>query len=478
MYLRESTFLKVLMIFSFLFVLSCNRESTFDDELGLMLNKKSLIVQPLDPSGSVDIEVNFPGPMDPSHEVPPYTIFEGSWRTLFFSTAYTNFCSFLNNILLENLRYDDEKKYFNSHQSLSLGIWCHSDTTEKLGPSAANDRGLGAERWGSHAQWRRNYGGVFGAFVNDSSLYTINHGENKNEVKRNYFDHSNPVNNSINGDQTVHQGLSGSTDPYTDYYPAYFSFVYMDQLYWNSPMGYGSKIKREHGPIIWPANGYLGYTTDGSGAQTAKVLGNLKHPSIYHDDTYVYVFYLDVTSNRHLLTTNQQYRMDGIRVARALKSELNQVNPFKVLFNGSFQNPALPLDFDLADKENEYGKFREALSLQGPEAKTLFVLPHRSVNRFSVAKIRDTNYYLGLLSTSNYLTDKSELFYSYSMDLKSWSKPVLLADTADSSTEGLEYAISLDWWGTTNNEIDPDGFFILATHGGKIYRYSTSIVFE
>lgn len=184
-------------------------------------------------------------------------------------------------------------------------------------------------------------------------------------------------------------------------------------------------------------------------------------PTLFLDTDYLYIYYIDsggydyanpqlddldafqeVGMNINNLPSwfNGVGRQGGVKVARApIEDALNPL-AYNVLFNGAFDQPALPADFE---KEN-----RHFLTEKGPKGDTLFsdsgwyychgpmtgwVSKNPEVNQFSVVEIEGENYYLGVEESFGVLFRPSfpdlsvvATFIRFSTDLISWSPPTLI----------------------------------------------------
>ncbi|MBE5786345.1 MAG: hypothetical protein E7324_02260 [Clostridiales bacterium] len=287
--------------------------------------------------------------------------------------------------------------------------------------------------------WRRNYCGIFGSYILDDVFYAVIHGENKNEIVDGKYYKTNvkPLTTQYSGDSDF-SGV-GKDGKYRDAWHNYFNFLAIqwapvDELHENA-----SLLNHDEGPIVWPADGYI-FTFNGKIYQACD---GIRHPSVYVDDEYIYVYYLDSSSANF-----------GINVARAPIASKGLPGSFMKYYKGEFSQPALPEGFD----KDDYS----FLSVRGAPS-TPVVKAHNPI-RFSVAKIKDTDWYVGVLEDleNGYNTIK----ISVSKDLVTWCEPVEIpgVGVADGWSEGNLHdpcVYNLDF--TSATEVSADGFYIVGT---------------
>jgi hypothetical protein len=316
------------------------------------------------------------------------------------------------------------------------------------------------------AHWRRNYEGIFSSHSfnypgRGPVIVAFAHGENKNEKvtqktktatsssTESWLNQSTvnatPV---VNGnDWSTYSGFEDG-GIYHDCFEAYNGFVNMS---WNDDVqsnSWGMGFYYDYGPIAWPSNGYL--NTNGT-----KASYGLRHPSSIVADGYIYIYYLD-TRHANSTTPEGQGRDQGIKVTRvALGNALNE-NLYETYYNGAW-NPSLPAGYTRSN-------VLASLNKKGPQSTV--VVGDGGVVRFSVAKIRNTNYYLGVEEYEDKDDGKKgKLALHFSTDLIHWSGRKVIQVASDWTHSRYHYPIFLDQTGWTNTEVDLHNFFIIGTGG-------------
>lgn len=379
-------------------------------------------------------------------EVPPWII-PGGWRTYTFTTNNTA------------LMATDES--LTSLSDLTI------DFSGKVGPNFVvtahywwggykNPATLDNSSW----HWRRNYNGIFSAHTfehNAQGPITIaySHGENKNEIIDNkaYQNTIRPnyvldVNNPETW-QGTYNSIKGNG------WQSYFAFLNLNWVKNIAETNWGHDYFWDYGPIAWPEKGYL--TTSDN-----KASDGLRHPSsiIYNDD--IYVFYVDTSYK----TSSDQEDVAGVKVIRANVNDALDVKKYKLYNQGSWQS-SLPAGFSA---ENVL----DFLKVHGPKGTVL--LGDAGTVRFSVAKIKGTNYFLGLEA---YITpDKQyKIAFRFSEDLLVWSERRSIVSYSGWDGNTLGYPIFLNQNGWTNTEIDANNFFVIGSVNGddEINRLNFSI---
>ena len=325
----------------------------------------------------------------------------------------------------------------------------------KLRQSSANTPSNTTLADGTKSLWSRDYYGAFSGHIIGTKnqgfqIYTINHGELLNN---NYFS-ALPERCKIAPD--IGYGLYPCT--VENHTLSYNAFVGMSSFAWNTNNFYSDNNFIDQGPIVWPGNGYV------DKIKKATVLGIL-HPTSIIKDGYIYVFFRDTSQG------NEAGRMSGMKVARAPITD-SGIDPisFKTYFQTDFIDSALPLGFD---KE----KIEDYFSQKGGRSSGLFNADNRTdyipdVYSFSVAHLMGTNWYLGV-AQDLYLGVTLRL----SMDLVNWSQQIVVPGTEfnyfkDGGTpefikQPFMYPRLASIDGDSNNEIDPNNFFIIGTSDGK-----------
>jgi hypothetical protein len=389
---------------------------------------------------------SWPGPNDPvMAEMPPWIVDSGGWRVLLFSSDQTYWCATPSDFQHESTPISESQCHLVNQPLLR-------EYNFRIPP-------------GSTEHWRRTYYGAFsghilGTFGTDAMVVTINHGENKNQT----IEGGGCDQNSVNPRVSCADCWSGVQPDGTwqDCLRAYHAFIGMTTYPFDESTGYGSSaIYRDLGPIAWPASGY--YDAYGN-----RVAGHgLTHPSSIVHNGYLYVFYNDGSSG-----AEADGRGAGIKVVRA-PIHGNSVEPqeMRSYFNGRFSEPALPAGLTPDNVAHYFTK-------EGGRSSN--ILPSvRGGNRFSVAKLRNTPYFISVV-----LENDGYLRLRLSQDLVNWGPSVTVTTVRPDGSEWwttsrMLYPIFLDSASRTNTEIDPSNFSILGTSQAegphRVYAINLSI---
>jgi len=280
---------------------------------------------------------------------------------------------------------------------------------------------------------RRNYGGIYSSHILtiDGNLITLGfvHGENGTNW-------TSEKHNNI-------RDFSGS-----NIWEDYYSFVSVAWVGNHAGNNWGHEYFNDQGPIVWPSAGYLKDATKTSNTFRPYVGGTRqsygpRHPSSIVHNGYVYVFYYD-----HNLPNSGHE--GGIKVARARLSDSKNYTKYRVYHNGNWV-PSLPSGL------TKYNQM-EYIQTKGPES-TVIVGGYESW-RFSVAKVKGTNYFIGVRESGLNGTYKLSLHKSY--DLINWGpEKNIIVNNGSWEDNQSHYPIFLNKNGTSNTEIDKDQFFIL-----------------
>lgn len=318
-----------------------------------------------------------------------------------------------------------------------------AETSSRTGPSPCT---------GSSGQdWRRNYYGIWTAqYFNHPVAGTVVlgflHGENKLDC-------------SSGCPGTVNPRLASYGNSYCpiDYAPTYASFVCAAWTPDNAGANWGQQyFPNDLGPITWPSSGYL----TPSGQKSSKGVGS---PSSIQYGGYIYVFYNDnsnYTAPGDPPIPEQEGRGAGIKVVRALLADALDPNAYQAFYEGKNGNqswsPALPQGFKKEEIQHFFGT-------PGPLTTNLMGDGDDSYEeRFSVAQVRNTDYFIGVES---YLSHGRWLkAIRYSGDLVHWTGRMRIIEDVDSwSKSALCYPIFLGKDGWSNELVDADDFYILGT---------------
>ncbi len=383
-------------------------------------------------------------------EIPPWII-PGGLKSYFFVNGSDTYIWSSPSSLAENLIIDLNHAVGPNNASLS---YIHSP--EYHAPGEAED-------------WKRNYHGIYSAvYINHPFFGPVSlgflHGENKNLVDGNVSNpyatrYQNTIQKNVRINPDDPDSYSGGI-PFHEGWKAYNAIISASWVANNEKTNWGQQFfSNEIGPIAWPSTGYV--TTNG-----VKCTSGLKHPSSIIADGYVYVFFSDggaFGSN----VPDEEGRHEGIKVIRAPVSDALNPRSYKVYYRDTAGNelwvPSLPAGFTKETMLN-------FISVKGPKS-TDIMNDQKSISqeiRFSVAKVKDKNYYIGVEEYID-LADKQKFKVAlrFSRDLIHWADRALVVYTAAGWDETrMNYPIFLSKDGWSNTEIDIDDFYILGTEVG------------
>ena len=291
--------------------------------------------------------------------------------------------------------------------------------------------------------WNRTYYGVMGAAVvpgpQGDILVAMTHGENKNGT-------FGPEHRLAYTTNTIEEwGRYDEPAPGTFPRPKMYEF---DRVYYGLVGVAACPVSRrdgddlmqgDMGPALWPSSGYL----DAEGNQ---VCYGPRHPYAIVAGDYLYVYYIDDICPAMFPNPDdvEPGRMFGLKVARAPIRDIRPEN-FRLYFDGGFTEPALPAGFDKYDRRFVYEK--------GGRGDILLAHPSGSpVVRFTVAKLRGTDLYLGL----SYDRQQNQWLW-LSRDMVHFSRQQNLGRSR------VMYPIFYNREFSSNAEIDPGDFYIGGT---------------
>ena len=377
-------------------------------------------------------------PAGPYIEMPPvvFTYSSGgkSVTKHEYATGYTYAIDLINgkNPMSEAGAYDNTTN--------ALVTWQDTFTDSSNNPTIPN---IGLLNPPHATMWRRSYYGIMGGSVLKTpdgakdALVAFVHGENKNGTygaAPNYRYTTNTVypwgtyTTPADGTLPVPAGYN-----FDEVYFGYISLAYspVDQKNGNAFMD------NDLGPVIWPSNGLL----DKSG--NAASLG-VRHPYSFVSGDYVYCYYVEDQK----YTSGIAGREPGLKVARAPKNSYTPGN-WKTYYNGSFSENSLPSGFEKTDRSFVYEK-------GGRSTPVVFAPSGLAVQRFCVAKIKNSNYFLGVSWDR-----QQNIALHVSTDLVNWSDGTSLREYTDGQ---VYYPALYNRDLTSQSEIDANGFWILGSN--------------
>ncbi|HEY4337698.1 MAG TPA: T9SS type A sorting domain-containing protein, partial [Puia sp.] len=317
------------------------------------------------------------------------------------------------------------------------------ETSARTGPTPCTSS--------SGQDWRRNYYGIWSAqYIDHPEEGAVSlgflHGENK-------YDCSSGCPGTVNPRLASY----GNTYCPIDYAPTYASFVCASWTRNNAGSNWGQQyFPNDLGPITWPSSGYL----SSSGQKTSRGVGQ---PSSIQYNGYLYVFYHDksnYTAPGDPPVREEEGRRAGIKVVRALISDALDPNAYEAFYEDKNGNqswvPSLPQGF----KKEEIQHF---FTVPGPLATNLMGGDDGSYEeRFSVAQVRNTNYFIGV--ESYLLKGRWCKALRYSGDLLHWTGRMRILEDVNSWDQSeFCYPIFLSKDGWSNTVVDADDFYILGT---------------
>lgn len=383
-------------------------------------------------------------------EIPPW-ILEGGWRTYSISTAWTAYLSTPLNIVDTNISSIDftTNTIGPTFISSPLTWWNNYYVSQNL-----NTESL---------QFRRNYQGIFSAhkinhIEKGNVIIAISHGENKNEVISGYNFQNTVLPSAIlnPNDPSSYSGYSNGV--YNEDWDSYFAFVNAQWIKTEEVNNWGHQYHWELGPIAWPAYGYIT-------ANNQKASNGLRHPSSIIKNDSLYIYYVDSKLNSIPWELDREV---GVKVSRVHINDALKPEKYTTYCNGQWL-PSLPSNFNL---QNLYS----FLDQKGP-ASTNILNGDLGTGRFSVALVKDENFYLGIEAYNDYTDNKYKIALRKSTDLINWSRRFIVLQVSESWNESdLKYPIFVNETGWSNTKIDLCDFFIIGTEAtNKISRYQTCL---
>ncbi|MET6997090.1 T9SS type A sorting domain-containing protein [Chitinophaga defluvii] len=383
-------------------------------------------------------------------EVPPWVI-KGSWHQYFFTTAWTKTWASPTSLAEPTTSINFSTSGYGPFNVLCQLSWWNGFLSPASLPA------------GYH--WRRQYNGIFSVHhYTHSTQGSINlaftHGENKNErqldnsgtgqLYANTFDTSYPP---VLSNPATYSGYAPGSATYLECWRAYHATVNLAWLPNTAATDWGNGYYYDHGPFVWPYSGY--YHTDGS-----KSSSGLRHPTSVTKGDSIYVYYIDSSVDN----IAPGVPGSGIKVAKAHLNDA--IDPLKwYVYTASGWVASLPSGFTKETMLNY-------VKVNGPASASLIYEWQMDPVRFSVAKIKGTDYYLGAKLFLDYsvsgTSPAARIGLYLSKDMVTWSSRKLLVDDVSGGWEAseLHYPIFLNKTGDNNEEIDLDDFYIIGSRNG------------
>jgi hypothetical protein len=372
-------------------------------------------------------------------EVPPWII-AGGWRSYFFADGIGTYVWSSPASMTDNNAID-----------LNIASRPYQASTSYI-DSYNYDPGRPIDNW------KRNYHGIYSAasfqhpVAGPVSLAFL-HGENKNVIS-NHSQYQNTIQPNVHINTNDPDSYSGGGHEGWDAYNGIISAAWVPNILQTN---WGQQFfKNELGPIAWPATGYI--TKSG-----IKCTAGLRHPSSLLVGDSIYVFYLESGPYGNNIPV-EEGRHQGIKVIRASLKDALDPHGYQVYYRAPDStvtwNTSLPEGFT---KEN----MLNYVAVRGPKATDIMGDREGTSEeiRFSAAKVRNTDYFIGVEEYADLTDDKKiKVALRFSKDLVNWTERASILYTADSwSQSRVNYPIFLSKDGWTNTEVDIDDFYILGT---------------
>lgn len=294
-----------------------------------------------------------------------------------------------------------------------------------------------------HPYWQREYFGLFDLSVieQDGKQYLLGvmHGENKNEKfldGRKYLNSIQPKRAYRENEYSGPEEKNGRLE-YDDYGASYFAFISTVLVPLDRMSERFDTPEFQQGPIVWPTTGYLN-------PDNTRANSGLRHPSMFVAEGKITLYYLDA---------------DKIRSAQAPLEALGRPGSFLGCRDGAYTVPMLPDGFT-----------KDSRAFFGQGVGSMDVMTDSSCSiRFSVAKIKDSDYYLGIEEYSD-CWPQCGLRFRLSNDMVHWSDPCEIPDMsyANYNDGSLHYPAFLNQQMESTGEIALDDFYIVGEYGCNI----------
>jgi hypothetical protein len=383
-------------------------------------------------------------------EVPPWIV-GGGWRSYFFVDGRESHIWSSPKSLIDNSVIDLKNDAVGPFRAMYPHINDYQFTTY---PYSNN--------------WKRNYAGFYSAHyfghpVQGTITLGFMHGENKNEVLSGSCASGTYVQNTMRPAITkdCNDGDTYSGPGKSDGWDAYHSILSAAWIPNNQNNNWGQGyFSNDIGPICWPNNGYV--TSTG-----IKTTTGFRHPSSIIVGDYLYIFIMQGGSYEGLITETEG-RKGGVKLIRVLKTESLDPSKYEIFYRDEmgnvFWNPSLPAGFN-----KDY--MLSFVSTPGP--KSTGILEDYStisdVVRFSVAKVKNKNYYVGLEQYRLWAAPSVyKLALRFSTDLINWTDRYDIYSVDGWAAGKLNYPVLLDKYGWSNTDVDEDDFYVIGTEHGPI----------
>jgi len=375
-------------------------------------------------------------------EIPPWVI-KGGWYQYFFSTQFTAAWSSQWSM---GSSFNESKVVGNSSDYGPIWVIAASNWWDKFyDPAYLNSSSyMYHEQWKTY-HWRRNYNGIFSAHVitqpNSAQqiLFAVSHGENKNDKQGNYF-YQNTVRPSFLINQNDPNTFSGTFNGvYKDCWEAYFGFLNGNWIVYDAAHDWGNQYLNDLGPIAWPSAGYVN-------SNNTQASSGLRHPSSIVYNNYIYV------------KDESKDGTAGIKIIRCMLSNVLNSSSYETWSETQGWIPSLPQGFSKDLCSNFF-------ATRGPNNTPAFPNERNTV-RFSVAKFKNTNQFIGVEQYNDDSdNNRAKLAFRLSSDLVHWSDRINFYSNSSLNWSDLtlKYPIFLSTDGTSNTDIDLSQFYVIGS---------------
>ncbi|MFC1768476.1 MopE-related protein [Nanoarchaeota archaeon] len=407
---------------------------------------------------AANISQKFPLCLDAPFSIVPF----GDQGRLYISCAWTYMCPIAPDFLTNPNALDPNSCTFSTGGDVFVDeygnhcVWPIDYTLENSWICPNED----IEGNSPEGYYKRNYQGITSVehVWRDGKLkvITINHGENKNTWENNQ---TFCVQNTVDTIRLCNDCVISDEHECT-----YNGFVTMNWVEAADVNGWGATGFNEVGPIIWPSAGY------GRPNEPETRRGAINPTSIIINDS-LYVFYIDYSDGPFW-----EGKGSGLKVARAWINESGIPQEFHSYKGGTWDQTSLPENFNIDNPD---------FLTEGPQSFTFARYPYlsswdytgeddqysvvflepRSFG-FSTAKIRGTNYYLGVDQVKVY----SDQVWGTVISLSIWEdfpyprrgKIIAVPNTFRPGDDLNYYTKAVNKELTSDKEIDLSDFYIMS----------------
>ena len=317
--------------------------------------------------------------------------------------------------------------------------------------------------------WKRNYHAIYSGHllynaVGEKLFIGFCHGENKNEITTRTCTEaigSQALQNTIQPNMPISCSDSATWSggkPYRDGWDVYNGILSAVWIPVVGPPGDPNAISStstDIGPIAWPSMAYM--TPD-----SIKTTAGLRHPSSILVGDSIYIFYMEAGIYKGL-TPSVEGRQGGVKLLRVHKDSALSPHRYQTYYSSSkggtdAWNPSLPPGFT---KET----MLQYATVKGPPSTDILDDDSRTgdVVRFSVAKVRGTDYFIGVEEYRTWNDPSYHLALRTSTDLRHWSPRQTIYSAPSWEAFLYHYPTFSDTAGRTNTEVDADSFYIHGT---------------